>query len=175
MKEDTIQTQVTINPSSDTFISYAPVVPRSDRLFLTNGISLRSFLYFDVSQIPAEATINRALLILHCDTTLSVPTPSESFGVTAFSTTGDVSQIPSIPYDSTYFVSDTTQKDSLKLNITSFLQDWTSGNKTNFGLLLAGYKANIDPYQIGFFSTNSDPILRPRLEVFYSLPSSSQF
>ena len=76
--------------------------------------------------------------------------------------------------DSTLSMLGTVSGDSASINITTIVQNWTSGKSENYGLLLKGSSEIYNLHQRAFFSTESDSLLRPRLEVYYTLPPSSR-
>ncbi len=175
VSQDTTQLHETISPKQDTFIATSLQTERSDRIFITNGSALRSFLDFDVTSIQEDATINRALIVLHVDTLLSVPDNSTSFYIYAYPINNSVTwPISSVELDSTLSATGTVSGDSATFNITTIVQNWTSGKSENHGLLLKGSSEVYNLHQRAFFSTESDSLLRPSLEVYYTLPPSSR-
>ena len=175
VSQDTTQLHETLSPKQDTFIATSLQAERSDRFFITNGSALRSFLDFDVTSIQEDATINRALVVLHVDTLLSVPDNSSSFYIYAYPIENSVTwPISSVELDSTLSMLGTVSGDSASINITTIVQNWTSGKSENYGLLLKGSSEIYNLHQRAFFSTESDSLLRPRLEVYYTLPPSSR-
>ncbi len=173
--QDTTQFHETISPIQDAFIATSKQTERSDRIFVTNGSALRSFLNFDVTSIQEDATINRALIVLHVDTLLSVPDNSTSFYIYTYPIKNSVIwPISSVELDSTISALGTVSGDSATFNITSIMQNWTSGKSENYGLILKGSNEVYNLHQRGFFSTESDSLLQPHLEVYYTLPPSSR-
>lgn len=172
LTQDTTQT---IASSTDAFIATTYENPTPDRLFIANGTALRTLLFFDLSSIPAEATINRALLTLHSDTSLSVPNHSEPFDLLVYTATNSPWPIPSVPYDSTISITGNVEDDSVTINVTSTIQNWSSGKNENHGFLLVGKSEKSNLSRRAFYSTSADSVWRPRMEVFYSLPPSTRF
>lgn len=164
-----------IVPLKDAFIAATLQTENSDRLFVGNGSSLRTFLDFDVTSIPEDATINKAFLLLYSDTLLSIPNNSGSFYILAYPVKEAINwPITTITYDTAYYVSGTASGDSATFNITSMVQDWTSKVKENFGLMLKGNNEYFDLHQRSFFSTTADSALQPYLEIYYTEPPSSR-
>ncbi len=175
VSQDTTQLHETISPKQDAFIATSLQTERSDRIFIANGSALRSFLDFDVASIQEDATINRARIVLHVDTLLSVPDDSSTFYIYAYPVKNNVTwPISSVELDSAISALGTVSGDSATFNITSIVQNWTSGVSENYGLILKGSNELFNLYQRGFYSTDSDSFLQPSLEIFYTLPPSSR-
>lgn len=171
---DTTKTFAALYPYSDTFIATTQQEPSADRLFVENGTALRTFLTFDIDSIPADATINMARMILYADTTMSSPNHTESFGVQANPVTESNWIIPDIPYETTTYGTGSFTADSLIINITSIVQTWTFGAKPNEGLVIRGSNENGTLYRRAFFSTTADPLLKPKLEIYYTSSPSDR-
>jgi hypothetical protein len=172
--QDTTQHEEIV-PLKDAFIATSLQTENPDRLYIQNGSALRTFLDFDVTLIPEDATVNRALLFLHSDTLLSIPDNSESFYILAYPVKNMTTwPITTIVYDTANYVSGTAIGDSATFNITSIVQDWTSGVKENFGLMLKGNNEYFNLHQRAFFSTTVDSVLQPCLKIYYTEPPSSR-
>lgn len=161
-------------PTQDTFIANTRQEPTSDRLFVADGIALRSMLSFNVDSIPDNATINRALLTLYSDTLLSFPDHRESFELIVYPVTDGIWPIPAVPFDSTMGIGGSVIEDSTVMILTPFVQGWTAGFTTNYGLLLIGWNERNDLNRRAFYSTTADSHQRPKLKIFYTLPPSSR-
>ncbi len=172
--QDATQDTLVISPEEDTFIATTQLDLTSDLLFIANGAALRSLLFFDVDTIPYDATINRALLTLYADTTQSFPDHSETFEIRAYPISNGSWPIPWVPYDTTRVLTGSIEGDSAVINITLLLQEWTSYSIENNGILLLGEDENENLLRRVFHSTSADSALRPKLEMFYSLPPSSR-
>ncbi len=173
-KENTTLTTKDITPSEDTYISNSQQEPRSDRLFIANSIAFRSLLYFSIDTIPANATINRALLTLHADTSLSFPDNSYPFSLSVYPVTDQSWPIPLVPYDSSTYIEEILEDDSISINVTSLIEGWKYNFLENGGLILKGIDEDENLLQRVFYSTSADSALRPSLEIMYSTPPSSR-
>jgi len=173
--EDTTVSKSTRYPSHDTFISQAELIPTSDRLYICDGTAYRTFLYFDVSSIPPEATINQALITLTSDQNLSFPDHEESFNLSSVIVMDSLWTVPDIAYDSTRVAYGLVDEDTVYVNITSYVQSWTSGEDSNFGVMVYGTSERTDLLSRAFYSTTADSALCPRLRIYFSLPPASQF
>jgi hypothetical protein len=172
--QDTTHETYNVYPTQDTFIANTRREPTSDRLFIANGIALRSMLSFNVDSIPDNATINRALLTLYSDTLLSFPDHRESFDVIVYPVTDGSWPIPAVPFDSTMGIAGSVIEDSSVMNLTPFVQGWTAGFTTNYGLLLIGWNERNDLHRRAFYSIATDSHRQPKLKIFYTLPPSSR-
>jgi hypothetical protein len=164
-----------VSPAKDTFVSNSDLSYRPDILRVQDGIAERSLLHFNIAGIPAEATINRALLILHADPEASVPDPSATFYL-AVSPVADSSwTYPNVKTDSTWVASGSFTEDSVAVVVTSLVQKWTSRTFRNGGMMLTGVLEKSDLAGRSFFSSSADSARMPRLDVYYSLPPSGRY
>ncbi len=177
-KGDTTVTFRYSEPQNDTyFLWWDPEVDSlsvaEGRLTIGKGFATRSLLKADVGAIPAEATINRAQLILRVDAsqsafdTLQVVThgvDGEWMGAeTAFHSTalGLGWVFPDI--------------DSAVVNVTTLVQMWTGGLDDNDGLLLKCYGETDNVDFVRFFDLSGPGSLTPSLIVEYSMPPPAWF
>ncbi|MCJ7812352.1 DNRLRE domain-containing protein [bacterium] len=172
--ENSIKNISDITPVKDAHVSAMQQEPRSDRLFIANSIAFRSLLFFDIDIIPANATINRALLTLHADTSLSYPDNSSLFYLSAYPVTDPSWPIPLVPYDSSTYAEEILEEDSIRINVTSIVEGWIYEFIENAGLVLKGIYEDENLQQRGFYSTSADSALHPSLEIMYSTPPSSR-
>jgi hypothetical protein len=160
----------------DAFIARASLSPRADRLSVVDGAGMRTLIRFPFSGIPSNATVNRALLTLHVDPTISFPPIQTSMGMSAFNVKDSSYVLPQVAVDSTYGISAiSSTDDSVRVfNITSFVQAWASGTLINAGMLLRGANESSDVAGLLFFSSAADSVKRPTLDVFFTLPPDPQ-
>jgi hypothetical protein len=173
----TVNSILTISPEKDCTIAKTNRGASSEFLHIANGTALRTLLFFNLDSIPDEATINRALLILHADTMQSFPNNHESFEILAHHATEIPWPIPLVPYDSTLDVSGIIPADStwIQINASPLVQRWTFGTSENQGLLLKGAGETDDILERVFYSTcATDSLLRPYMEIYYTLPPNSR-
>ncbi len=174
MSEDTTRWTNNISPTNDAFIATREQGAVSQRLLVADCGVLRSFLYFDISGIPEEATINRAVCTIHSDSLLGWPSYVNDFGLNL--------SLLEVPFDGSSdmaiyddeILTANVNGDSANLLITNFVQAWSSQNKTNYGFLISGYTEDSDIYSQAFYSSEADSSLRPIMRVYYSLPPSSR-
>jgi len=173
---DSIQSTYTKFPTADAYIATAPYDPTSERLYIADGAQLRSLLFFDLDSIPENATVNRALLTLYNDTTLSFPDHSAPFEFVAFICTDTTwwSSFETFAFDSSLSFTGSVEDDSAVINLTFYVQNWTIGIKENNGIILLGKNERSDLMRRAFYS-RTDSQKKPRLEIIYSLPPSGRF
>ncbi len=173
---DTVQSTYERYPMADAFIASSPFTQNANQLHIADATALRTLLYFDVASIPQNATINNARLTLYGDTTLSFPDHSGAFYVMAWVTNDTTwwSSIETVSFDSTLSFNGKIEGDSVSIDLTYYVQNWTIGTKENYGLLLRGgnERSNI---RRRIFHSSAVPGKKPKLEVFYSLPPSAWF
>jgi hypothetical protein len=172
---DTADT-LTVRTRKDAFVVRNETGLPVERLRMQNGTAERILLFFDVSAIPREATINRARLILHTDEDHVFPASEPDFPFYAYPVSDSLWTIPPAALDSTRAVSGVFSADSTATSLTSIVQRWTSGIMENGGLMLKGALETSDPAGCSPYSSSApDSGLIPRLELFYSLPPTSRF
>ena len=172
MQDDT--TTHTHFASADAFIATAYPNATSDWLYIANGTSLRTLLYFDLNWLPNNASINKATLSMFADTLLSFPDNNSTFQFNIFITTGESWEIPMITYDSTAYTTGTLVEDSTSTDITFFTQNWVTGTKENHGFILIGSNQFTNLNRRVFYSSQ-EISNQPRLRLFYSLPPSGRY
>ncbi|MDQ1699758.1 MAG: hypothetical protein QOG34_1621, partial [Frankiaceae bacterium] len=144
----------------------------------------RAGMIFDVGQIPADATITSAHLRLYDLKGSCVVTdrPSDTCGSRSYSIEAHRianawvtnSLTSSVSYDaaaSTTAIPIAAGDQWIDWDMSQTVQDWVSGAKANFGVLLK--VANENALDLGgpdfpAATSGSDPTLRPRLDVTYS-------
>jgi hypothetical protein len=166
---------VVVRPIRDTYIARSLEDPPNNRLAIEDGTAKRAFLFFDVSDIPAEATVNRAELMLHADTDGSFPESGDSFAisVTPVAQGGDPSTNSGL--DSTQVITGSFTGDSARVILTGFVQKWVSGVKPNAGIVVRGVQEKTGCGKRWVFDSFSDSLLAPRLDLYYSLPPTGRF
>ncbi len=162
-----------ISPSEDIFIADGEFAADSDYLYLCNGVATRTLLFFDVSVIPEQATINKAYLNIYSDTTSAFPDWQDTYMISIFKTIDKTWPIPDVPLDSSAYTTISLNSDSASGDITLSVQQWTSKMEENYGLLLKGqyeYR-NLDYRKI--YNSKADTSKKPSLKIFYSIPPES--
>ena len=171
---DTVRTY-SYTPSSDLFLADSGREPGENSLYIGNGAGFHSVVRIEVDTIPENATINRAQLRFMVDSLLSFPNHSDLFAASIFPVLDEPWTIPEVAVDSTVAYSAGVYGDTLVFSLTSLVQGWATGLLENHGVLLVG---NSELYNVNrrvLRDMSSDPALRPRMEIHYSLPPSSKF
>jgi hypothetical protein len=167
---------LSVRPEKDAFTAKMDRVPVADRIRIQDGIAERSLLFFNnLTAVPPEATINRALLILRADGETAVPNDTSTFYFTIYPVADSIQSVDNVKVDSASVVIGKIAGDTCRAVITAIIQQWTSKKLKNWGLLLNGYQEQSDLAGRSLYSAQSDSLFMPRLDVFYSLPPSSRF
>jgi hypothetical protein len=163
-------------PARDGFVATMDRSPDANRLYIQNGVSWRSLLFFDFPEIPSEATINRALLVLHSDPEEAIPAQDSTFNYIIYPLADGLLVDPSnIAADSTIYATAVFQGDSSAVVTTSIIQKLVANKRRKCGLILSGLLETMDLSGRAVFSSSAGSSLTPRLEIFYSLPPSEPY
>lgn len=142
-----------------------PVSPSGNIDFLQSGLAMRTFLFFDLSKIPANLAVNSARLELTLDTTKTFDgTPSSKYiairplkDSTAMTLTSDSLTSAVLTRDGKIFTGD----------ISRFVQDWVK-NGNNQGMMLELSDETTSVSRIAFYNEKEqDRYLRPRLKIVF--------
>lgn len=174
-KNDTLLDTLKIYPKEDAFIPSWDYASDTQWLWVQNGIAWETYFYFDLSPIPPEASINRALLFLNEDTLLAIPNASATFYWTVYALRDTLSDFSSVKLDSSNTLTGSWTSASPSLRMTSMVQKWTSHQKPNCGFILKGTEEKENLMGRGFYSIGSDTVLAPKLDIYYSLPPGTRF
>jgi len=172
-----------------TFHQIAPTPPIDDFLMLRTVIRSYPALYFDLSKLPANAYINRAVLVVHNDSingygNLQNLVVSE-MDTTAFGSPGRRISLTTldaaVDFTTTRISSaDPGYHQRFDFNVTQTIQRYVNGAFTGVrGLVLTGGESFLGDTavmgpgywlsQFEFYGTAAGDSLRPRLEITYSL------
>lgn len=153
----------------------------------------RSLLFFNLSDIPKEATIHKALLTLYVEPAeLWVPEDStgSTFSVAAravvrdslWSSTEDSVLIDSeglVAMDVASGSNNTFAFDSQTpaLTMSRIVQRWVAAPKDypNYGLMLSPYFQATDFLEMAFKNSQTDTTIMPTLVITYSMPAAHRF
>ena len=169
--DDTSDTTVT-SPTSDAFVVNRepewPFDTRADRLMVGNGFAYRSLLHFSLGDsIPPEATVIRGLLTHFVDPEYSF---FNSLSLGIYAVTGPSWENPTYDSDQIIWTTVSADEDSAVFTIHSLVQDWVSGVRPNYGLMVRSIYEDRGIASIVFHSSQSDPAKKPRLDVAYFTP-----
>jgi hypothetical protein len=136
----------------------------STRILIQNGASTRSFVHFDLSTLPAQATIHRAYLELTLDPSRTGKNFYTVDSLNAFFVSDDesftqvlaVSEPPSDAASPVY-----------RFSITSLAQVWVRSTVAQ-RILIGGYTEASSLDRFVFYGSAAPDDLRPRLKITYS-------
>jgi hypothetical protein len=172
------QTTTVINDVGDASL-VDTIATRSNPLDLLvgSGVAFRTWLYFDLGSIPAEATIARADLRFTPETkyrradtlTLGVHRLTESF-----SEKGANARFEALPVAAASYAAPADSDTVVTLDLRSLVQLWTSRNDTlkNYGLIVAAAPEWSDMFRLRLPRSGPNA---PRLELHYVLPPEDRF
>jgi Concanavalin A-like lectin/glucanases superfamily len=173
----------------ETTCSNAPCQTRDDDPMSIGGDDVSTYavgVQFDLTAVPADATVSDATLGLHftgtCGWTsrygFDCPPSShtiDAYGMTAPWSEGSVTPQTApadVRYDPTAIGSATIAAGApagwLSWNVAGAAQSWVAGTQANDGLLLRHDPELLDTGAPTFESSEDDPSLAPRLDVTYS-------
>jgi len=169
-------------PSDDTYINAGSPLSNygNDNIFQVrpdNGADLRGLIKFDLSSIPANATVTSATLYLYSQdnktgqlTSLYRVTSNWNENTATWSTWG----LPGGDFDSgsSYFTFIPDQNNCmLTMDITNLVQAWVNGTYSNYGLMLY----STGPNHIIKYSSKEDGTAskQPKLNIVYSFPTQT--
>jgi hypothetical protein len=165
--------------SADVFVFEILNKPPEGPLYIGNGFEHKTIMRFDLSDIPKEATINRARLILTIDSTNSFLSGLDGFALGADNLVEELTDLvvsadslifmnKILPLSTTLGVIDTSK--TLTINMNNQLQAWTAGRQENLGIIFMTRIPGRDLYRVAFFSSKTDSSNAPKLEIQYTLP-----
>lgn len=151
-------------------------------LYLNEPRGAREIAYFDISSLPQDATVTQAVLRYYCD---YPPTPIRGaifiyrvrtnwLGGAAWTNAGgdwaDANGTPqgTVPY-ATFQATGVTGW--FNWDVTALVQGWMRGDFPNYGMLIIASSSAQGYAKFRGSGYNSNPTLRPRLEVTYTASS----
>ena len=181
--KDAVKDTIVYRPIDDVFITNYDVSLPDDVLFVSNGTGWRSIMKFNLGEIPAEATINYARLVLSINKTSADPPNRlymDDFEIGLMTVTSDNWDPESVTIDSTLFPpysfidldSDklTIGKTNDLANLAVIVQEWTSNQLVNNGIILYSLYEGWDISQISFYGSDADSSLVPKMIIEYTVP-----
>lgn len=139
------------------------------------GVPYRSLIRFNTDKLPSDLTINSAVLVLKTDASGNYfRNSSDSINIQAMASTVDTGlwKPGYIEQTTTNSRTDNIRDDTLKLNISSFVQDWATQPNHNNGLVLMNYNifnGNFNPlYRVRFYNNPSDRDNSPKIIIYYT-------
>ena len=146
------------------------------RLYCGNypdGKIRRALIRFDLSRIPATATVNRATLSLYLDAVYKgsdnyrVHRATQAWGELK-ATWANANGIASPSASATKTISPSMQGQPVTFTVTSLAQDWVKTPKGNYGLVLRGSEGATRRGLVCYSREQLTPRFRPQLTVTYT-------
>jgi hypothetical protein len=149
------------------------------RLYVGVSEQHHSVFFFDVTAIPSNATISRAMMTLEVDTLnsafyfsrldLQLLQPTKNFDLNPLLFDPLRFSPDSLRTADVDSINATTQK--ISFAVTSSVQQWVLDSKNNFGLILFPLALpGRDLTRAAFYSKEADPARAPKLQIEYTLP-----
>ncbi len=140
-----------------------------------NNQARRSLIYFDISSIPENATINSATLELYATAVPSSSQLLDIYRITQSWTENGVNWSNQPTYTTPIVQIDGGTSAGWKIwNVKSIVESWHNGSYTNYGFLLKCNVENSNQTRLYQFATkeNSTQSYRPILRINYTVPGS---
>ena len=178
--EDTTRTSpIETIASGDASIIEVVTPPASGSYYVGNGVEYKTLLKYDLSEIPKEATINRAQLVVNINSTHSYLSADDPFVIGVEAVLSELTDldagVDSLILNSkirliTNSVAVLPSTSTLTINLNDLVQSWTSGQQANYGMLLETRSTGRDLYRMAIYSGELEPERAPKLEIQYSVP-----
>jgi hypothetical protein len=157
-----IDTLVFVSNRDLSVVTGTPPALSAENIAVEGGYIINSKLYFNLSEIPENATIHYAELVLTVDTLESFPSETSNYIIGSFiaDSSKDSLSTPTVPF--------TRSGDKFTGNVTTLVIRWL--NDRNYGMMLraADQIDRVDLFAIKGSQSN-DVNLRPLLKITYSL------
>lgn len=174
-RTDRADTTMRFTARADAFIFRREAPLPGDRFYSGNGEKHETYLRFSpLDSVPANATVNRAVLTLNIDRDHSFIT-SDGFGCTILLVDSVHNQTDSLYFDlriASTGASLLVDKDDLKaeFHLTGVVQGWLIAPQFNFGLVVEPSAPSRDLQRVAFHTAASNAALAPKLIVDYTTP-----
>lgn len=159
------QDTVGVSPYYHIYYLTGSLPPQSNNLILQGGIGLKGTVFFDLSTLPKNIIVNKAILELNLNPTVTVDGEPQSDSLfaqmladsTTKKLTGDSSVVTILSKSENIFSGD----------IVWMVQKWQKDD-TNQGILVSLYDEYSSAARIAFYgSKDPNKALRPKLKIIY--------
>ncbi len=163
--------------SADAFLAHQLAEPVTGPHYVDHLFGYHSIVKFDLSAIPRESTINRALMVLAVDRANTFITDTQ-FSIQVLRLLKPFTEPDSISLDfsfeATVGVSPTATTVTFPSDLTQpqfrrMVQDWVAGLVENNGIIIRSRTPGFSISRVAFFSTNQSSPDAPRLSIDYSI------
>ncbi|MCH8126544.1 hypothetical protein IIC38_11345 [candidate division KSB1 bacterium] len=165
---------VTLSDSDASSVFTFEAIP-ADRHSISTGLESELFISFSFPDIPDNATINFANIVMKVDTANSIFPSTETF----FSLTRIIAILSDGQFtgevDSTVIgLTNYNNGPQLTVEITALLQLAINEKKEDFGFRIATLDPTRSIFRTLLYTSEADSTNKPRAEIFYTLPPVSQ-
>lgn len=170
----------------DAFLFEVLQPPTEGPLYVGNGFEHRSYLRYDLTSIPSAATINFAQLRLPIDTTRTFIAGNEGVVFSLFAVLNESQNLENLMEPLETMVADgrirgvtgsvlvaVDSTRSLQVSLRTLVQEWRQGFVSNNGILVVASRPNRDLFRVAFANQASDSSRAPRLEIYYTVPPTT--
>lgn len=161
IREDTVG----VSPYYHMYYLTGSLPPQSNNLVLQGGIGLKGTVFFDLSTLPKNIIVDKAILELNLNPTATVDGVPSSDSVFAQMLADSTTK--KFTADSSVVVMLSKSANIYSGNIAWMVQKWIKGD-SNQGMLVSLYDEYASAARIAFYGSN-DPnkALRPKLKIIY--------
>jgi len=167
-KGDTTTYANTLTTTGSASVVNGSLPTNTNLIYCQGGVAFRSKMKFDVSSIPANASITDAILTMYLDPTATVRTVNTHDSIIANIAFNDTT-VPKLGGLISYGHVVDSVSGKLTMQVNYLVQQW-SARRTNYGLVFRISGENVAMDMLAFEGlTYPDPTRRPKLVIKYTL------
>lgn len=147
-----------------------------DYFYIGKGFAFRSFLQFDLSNLDSTIYVNRALMEIVMNKANSTQNISNVGDIIIFRQAEESREkniVNENPATTSYVA--TVTDSTLTFDVTRTIQDWIDYDYPKYGFLIRSLNEQQTLSRVAFYSSKADSELRPRLFLYYTLPTKQEF
>lgn len=147
-----------------------------DYFYIGKGFAFRSFLKFDLSNLDSTIYINRALMEIVMNKANSTQNISNVGDIIIFRQAEESREknvVNENPATTSYVA--TVTDSTLTFDVTRTIQDWIGNDYPNYGFLIRSLNEQQTLSRVSFYSSKANSELRPKLFLYYTLPTKQEF
>lgn len=162
----------------DVFIVNSTGLPADSSQFLYTGrgYAYHSLLDFDISEIPENATVNRARLKLVFAEETSILGMDPDINIRLYPVTDWPDRPEDVSIDSTTTgATSSTIEDTITVELRGKVQEWTAQLDANYGVFIRALNEGDDVSRMVFYGPPADSLVRPKLIIDYTIPRETEY